>query len=262
MEKQREKAMILKNKTIVVTGAAGGLGRAFSLKFAAEGANVVCADISDASETVNLVKKAGGTALCVKVDITNEKSAIAMCQAAEDAYGGIDGIINNAAIYAGIAMEPFHRIDEKEWDRVMNVNAKGTWMCCKAVYPYLIKRGGGSIVNIASASILEGNPFFAHYTASKGAVWALTRSVSRVVGEQGIRCNSITPGYTMTAASRGLAGDPESFQKNYDYSIQTRAIHRAMEAEDVVGTALFLVSDDSVFLTGQNLNVDGGCINY
>jgi 3-oxoacyl-[acyl-carrier protein] reductase len=254
--------MILKDKTIIVTGAAGGLGRAFSLRFAAEGANVVCADIADASETVSLVKSAGGSALSVKVDITKAESTDVMCQAAEDAFGGIDGIVNNAAIYAGIAMEPFHRIEDAEWDRVMNVNAKGTWQCCKSVYPYLIKRGGGSIVNIASASILEGNPFFAHYTASKGAVWALTRSVSRVVGEQGIRCNSITPGYTMTDASKGLAGDPEAFQKNYDYSIQTRAIHRAMEADDVVGTVLFLLSDDSAFMTGQNLNIDGGCINY
>jgi 3-oxoacyl-[acyl-carrier protein] reductase len=254
--------MILKDKTIIVTGAAGGLGRAFSLRFAAEGANVVCADIADAAETVRLIQDAGGSALRVKVDITKAESTDAMCKAAEDAFGGIDGIVNNAAIYAGIAMEPFYRIEDAEWDRVMSVNAKGTWQCCKSVYPYLLKRGSGSIVNIASSSILEGNPFFAHYTASKGAVWALTRSVSRVVGEQGIRCNSITPGYTMTDASKGLAGDPESFQKNYDYSIQTRAIHRAMEATDVVGAALFLLSDDSAFMTGQNLNVDGGCINY
>ena len=254
--------MILKDKVIIVTGAAGGLGRAFSLRFAAEGASVVCADIADASETVNMIKADGGSALCVKVDITSEESTLTMCKAAEDNFGGIDGIVNNAAIYAGLTMEPFHLIDEKEWDRVMNVNAKGTWICCKMVYPFLVKRGGGSIINIASASILEGNPFFAHYTASKGAVWALTRSVSRVAGEQGIRCNSITPGYTMTEASKGLAGDPESFQKNYDYSIQTRAIHRAMEADDVVGAALFLLSDDSEFMTGQNLNIDGGCINY
>ena len=254
--------MILKGKTIIVTGAAGGLGRAFSLRFAKEGANVICADIADASETVNMIKSEGGSALCVKVDITSEESTLAMCKAAEDNFGGIDGIVNNAAIYAGLTMTPFHLIEEKEWDRVMNVNAKGTWICCKMVYPFLIKRGGGSIVNIASSSILEGNPFFAHYTASKGAVWALTRSVSTIVGEQGIRCNSITPGYTMTEASKGLAGDRESFLKNYNFSIQTRAIHRAMEAEDVVGTALFLLSDDSIFMTGQNLNIDGGCVNY
>ncbi|MDR1816488.1 MAG: SDR family oxidoreductase [Clostridiales Family XIII bacterium] len=254
--------MKLKDKTIIVTGAAGGLGRAFSLRFAEEGANVVCADVKDAAETVALITDAGGSALSVSVDITGAASVEAMCKAAADAYGGIDGLVNNAAIYAGLTMEPFHEIKESDWDKVMAVNAKGTWLCCKYVYPYLIKRGGGSIVNIASASILEGNPFFAHYTASKGAVWALTRSVSRVVGEQGIRCNSITPGYTMTDASKGLAGDPESFQKNYDYSIQTRAIHRAMEAGDVVGAALFLLSDDSAFVTGQNLNVDGGCINY
>ena len=254
--------MRLKDKVIIVTGAAGGLGRAFSQRIAAEGGNVVCADIADASETVAMIKADNGEASCVQVDITDYASVQSMCKFAEDKYGGIDGIVNNAAIYAGIAMEPFHLIEEDEWDRVINVNVKGTWLCCKAVYPYLIKRGGGSIVNIASSSILEGNPFFAHYTASKGAVWALSRSISRVVGEQGIRCNSISPGYTMTDASKNLAGDPESFRKNYDYSIQTRAIHRAMEADDVVGGVLFLLSDDSAFLTGQNLNIDGGCINY
>ena len=254
--------MVLKGKVVIVTGAARGLGSAFSIRFAAEGAKVVCADISDASETVSHILAAGGEAICVNVNITDYSSVQAMCKTAEEAYGGIDGIVNNAAIYAGIAMEPFHLIEEDEWDRVFSVNVKGTWLCCKAVYPYMVKRGGGSIVNIASSSILEGNPYFAHYTASKGAVWALSRSISRVVGEQGIRCNSVTPGYTMTEASKSLAGDPESFKRNYDYSIQTRAIHRAMEADDLVGGVLFLLSDDSVFMTGQNMNIDGGCIHY
>ncbi|MCL2493090.1 MAG: SDR family oxidoreductase [Clostridiales bacterium] len=254
--------MILRDKVILVTGAAGGLGRAFAQRFAAEGASVVCADIKGASETVRLIEEAGGKAIALSVDITDAESVREMCDAAVSACGGIDGLVNNAAIYAGLSMKPFHEIDEDEWDRVMAVNAKGTWLCCKIVYPYLIRRGGGSIVNIASASILEGNPFFAHYTASKGAVWALTRSVARTAGEHGVRCNSITPGYTMTDASKGLAGSPEDFQKNYDYSIQARAIHRAMEAGDVVGGVLFLLSDDSAFITGQNLNIDGGCIHY
>jgi len=256
------KSMLLKDKVIIVTGAAGGLGHAFSVRFAKEGAKVICADIADASGTVSIIKADGGEAACVRVDISDYTDVQAMCKTADDAYGGIDGIVNNAAIYAGIAMAPFHLIEEAEWDRVYDVNAKGTWLCCKAVYPYMIRRGGGSIVNIASSSFLEGNPFFAHYTSSKGAVFALSRSISRVVGEQGIRCNSVTPGYTMTDASKSFDCDPESFQRNYDYSIQTRAIHRAMEAEDVVGVVLFLLSDDSAFMTGQNLNIDGGCIHY
>jgi NAD(P)-dependent dehydrogenase (short-subunit alcohol dehydrogenase family) len=117
-------------------------------------------------------------------------------------------------------------------------------------------------VNISSASILEGNPYFAHYVASKGAVWALTRSIARNVGEYGIRANSITPGYTMTEASRGLAGDPESFKKNYDDNIAARAIKRAMDAGDVTGAVWFLLNDESAFITGQNINVDGGSIHY
>ena len=254
--------MILKDKVIIVTGAAGGLGRAFSVRFAAEGAKVVCADIADVSETVALSAGAGGEAIGVVVDISDYASVQAMCKAAEDKYGGIDGLVNNAAIYAGIAMEPFYLIEEDEFDRVMTVNVKGTWLCCKAVYAYMVKRGGGSIVNISSASVLEGNPNFAHYTASKGAVWALSRTISRVCGEHGIRCNSVTPGYTMTEASKGLVSDPETFKRNYDYAIGTRAIHRPMEAEDLVGGVVFLLSDDSAFLTGQNLNIDGGCIHY
>ena len=114
--------MFLKDKVIIVTGAAGGLGREFSMKIAQEGAKVVCADIADASETVRLIEESGNEAICVSVDITDYKKIQAMCQAAEDAFGGIDGIVNNAAIYAGISMEPFHLVEEDEWDRVINVN--------------------------------------------------------------------------------------------------------------------------------------------
>ncbi|MDR1028022.1 MAG: SDR family NAD(P)-dependent oxidoreductase, partial [Clostridiales Family XIII bacterium] len=202
--------MGIKDKVIVVTGAAGGLGQAFSVRFAREGAKIVAADLADTSETVARSIEAGGRAIGVRADITDAESVREMCARAEAEFGGIDGLVNNAAIYAGLKMAPFDRIDEKDWDLVMNVNVKGAWIVSKEVFPYMKKRGGGSIVNISSASVLEGNPYFTHYVASKGAVWAMTRSISRTAGEYSIRVNSITPGYTMTEASKGLAGDPES----------------------------------------------------
>jgi 3-oxoacyl-[acyl-carrier protein] reductase len=249
-------------KNIIITGAAGGLGQAFALNFAKRGAAIAAVDMADCSKTVALVKEAGGECVGISADVTKDASVAAMCAEADATLGGIDGLVNNAAIYAGLKMAPFDQIDEKDWDRVFAVNVKGVWLCSKAVLPYLKKRGGGSIVNISSASILEGNPYFAHYVASKGAVWALTRSISRNAGEYGIRVNSVTPGYTMTDASKGLAGDPESFKKNYEDNIAARAIQRAMDAVDVVGAVWFMMKDDSAFITGQNLNVDGGSIHY
>jgi len=255
--------MILKGKTIIVTGAASGLGHSIALKCAAEGASVVCADIDDTAETVALVKEGGHEAMGVKVNITQTAAIEAACSAAESAYGGIDGLVNNAAISKGLMMKKFHEIDEAEWDRVMNVNAKGTWLCCKTVYPWLIKRGGGSIVNISSSSILEGSPFLTHYIASKAAVWGMTRSISRAAGEYNIRCNSVTLGFTLTeSVKQDVAADPAGFQYAVEYAIKTRAIHRSSEPEDIVGGVAFLLSDDSAFITGQNLNIDGGCINY
>ncbi len=254
--------MDLIGKTIIVTGAAGGLGRAFALRLASEGALVVMADTADCTTTADQIRQTGGRCIATKTDVTDEESVRAMCRKAAGEAGGIDGIVNNAAIYANLKMAPFDEISPDDWDRVFNVNVKGVWICCKEVYPFMKERGGGSIVNISSASILEGNPYFAHYVASKGAVWALTRSIARNVGQHNIRANTITPGYTMTEASKGLAGSPEAFKRNYDDNIAARALHRAMEAEDVVGAALFLLGDESRFITGQNLNVDGGAVHY
>jgi 3-oxoacyl-[acyl-carrier protein] reductase len=254
--------MGMDRKNIIVTGAAGGLGQAFALNFAKNGAAVAAVDLVDCSKTVALVRDAGGECIGVNADVTKESSVSAMCAEVDERLGGIDGLVNNAAIYAGLKMAPFDLIEEKDWDLVFNVNVKGVWLCSKAALPYLKKRGSGSIVNISSAAVLEGNPYFAHYVASKGAVWALTRSIARNVGEYGIRANSITPGYTMTDASKGLAGDPDSFKKNYEDNIAARAIKRAMEANDVVGAVWFLLSDESAFITGQNINIDGGSIHY
>jgi NAD(P)-dependent dehydrogenase (short-subunit alcohol dehydrogenase family) len=255
--------LLLADKVVIVTGAAGGLGRAFAVKFAAEGAKVVCVDLADADRTAGLIRDAGGEAAVVVADVTDAMAVEAMCRSAADAYGGIDGLVNNAAISAGLKPRPFYDIDEGEWDRVMAVNAKGTWLCCKVVYPHLVRRGGGSIVNISSSSLLEGMAGLTHYIASKGAVWAMTRSIARAVGAQGVRCNSITLGFTLTEGARqGMEADPEGFKEILDHAAQARAIPRSELPEDVVGGAAFLLSDESAFITGQNLNIDGGGVHY
>lgn len=253
--------MNLNGKVIIVTGGARGIGQQYCQKLASEGAKVVCADILDSTETVELVKAAGGECIAVSVDVTSKESTEAMAKAAVDAYGKIDVLVNNAALYGGLKMAPFYELDEDEWDKVFRINVKGVWNCCKAVFPYL-KDKGGSIINIASTSILQGVPLLCHYVASKGAVWSMTRTLANELGAYNIRVNSVTLGYTLTDASMSLSDDEESFNANYNRNINDRAIKRGMMPEDVVGTIAFLASDDSSFITGQNLNVDGGSTHY
>ena len=167
-------------KVVIVTGAAGGLGRAFAQGFSAQGARLVVADIDQAgvSETAAMLTASGEKAIAVTVDVTNKESTDALAQAALDAYGQIDVLINNAAIYATLTRKPFTEIDPAEWDRVMNVNVKGAWLCSASVYP-LMAQPGGRIINIASATVFSGSPLWMHYVASKGAVIGLTRVMAR-----------------------------------------------------------------------------------
>lgn len=185
-----------------------------------------------------------------------------MAERTVQAYGRVDVLVNNAGLYGGLKMKSFDIIPEEEWDRVLAVNTKGVWQCCKAVYPHMRKQGSGSIINMASASILQGVPFLSHYVASKGAVWAFTRSLSREIGEFGIRVNSISPGYTATQASKEISDDPVKFEANQRVNIESRVIRRTMMPEDLEGAVIFLASDDSSFISGQNINVDGGSVHY
>ncbi len=253
--------MGLKGKTVIVTGGARGIGQKYCLKLASEGANVVCADILDPAETVKLVEEAGGVCMGVHVDITDVASTEAMAKSAFDRFGAIDALVNNAALYGGLKMAPFYELDEDEWDKVFRINVKGTWHVCKAVFPYM-KEKGGSIINISSTSIIQGVPLLCHYVASKGAVWSMTRTLANELGEYNIRVNSVTIGYTLTDASMSLSDNKEDFDANYNRNISDRALKRGMMPDDVVGTIAFLASDDSAFITGQNLNVDGGSTHY
>lgn len=239
--------------TVLITGAAGGLGRAFALGFAARGYAIAAADIDAAGtqETVRRVRQAGAEAAAFTVDVTDTASTDALAKdAAEFAGGSIAVLINNAAIYATVTRTPFEEIDPDEWDKVMNVNLKGPWMVSRAVSPFL---GAGSrVINLASATVYSGSEQWAHYVASKGGVIALTRVMAKELGRREITVNTIAPGFTLTEASLGLMENASS------YGVDRGALKRASQPEDIVGAALFLAGEDSSFITGQTLVVDGG----
>jgi NAD(P)-dependent dehydrogenase (short-subunit alcohol dehydrogenase family) len=254
--------MRLAGRVAIVTGAARGIGQTLALRLAREGATVIAADKSDVCETTDKIRGFAGNVKGVCVDVANAASTRTMAEQTAQAYGRIDVLVNNAALWGGLKMKGFDEIPEEEWDQVFAVNTKGVWQCCKAVYPLMRRQNAGSIINISSASILQGVPFLGHYVASKGAVWAFTRSLSRELGPFGIRVNSITPGYTATQASKEITDDPEKFEANNRVNIDSRVMPRAMMPEDIEGAVVFLASDDSSFISGQNLNVDGGSVHY
>ena len=239
----------LSGKRVVITGAAGGLGRAFAEGFAAAGAIVMAADVNAAglAETAHLT---GGHAQTV--DVTSAASCTALAAAAQARMGGVDILINNAAIYAGLERAPMEDLDEAVWDRVMAVNVKGLWQVSRALSPLLRQAGAGAIVNVASATVFSGSPQWLHYVASKGAVIAMTRAMAREMGDDNVRVNVIAPGFTLTEASMNLMEDAAS------YGVTRGALKRASQPQDMVGAALYLASPLAGFVTGQTLIVDGG----
>jgi len=245
--------MQLAGKRIIVTGAARGLGRAFCLHLAAQGARVLAADIQAelAQETAALARESGGEAIALRVNVASEAETQHMAARAIELWGGIDGLVNNAAIYAGIVRRPFDEIPPDEWDRVMEVNVKGVWLCARAVVPYMRDQRGGAIVNIASEVAFSGSHHLAHYVASKAAVVGLTRALARELGQWNIRVNALAPGFTDTEASRQLADVTK-----YDTSLTP--LGRIGQPEDLLGALTFLLSDASAFITGQTLLVNGG----
>ncbi|MGW0040392.1 SDR family NAD(P)-dependent oxidoreductase [Rhodococcus sp. NPDC003348] len=240
-------------RTVLITGGAGGLGRAFALGFAGRGHRVAVADIdgAGAQETARLAGDLGAEATALTVDVTSVDSTDAMAAAvAEFGGGSIDVLVNNAAIYAGVTRSPFEQIDPAEWDRVMAVNLKGPWMCARACSPYL--ESGSRVVNVSSATVYSGSEQWMHYVASKGGVVAMTRVMAKELGRRSITVNAIAPGFTLTEASYGLIEGAEN------YGVDRGAIKRASRPEDIVGAALFLASEESSYITGQTLVVDGG----
>ena len=247
----------LGGKTVVVTGGGHGIGRAYSERFGREGARVVVAELDEAAarDVADNIERAGGEALAVPTDVATWSSAQAMAERAVERFGGIDGLVNNAAIFSTIpiARVGFEQIDEGEWDRVMEVNVKGVWLCCRAVVPAMRRRGGGSIVNIASGTVFNGTPTRVHYVASKAAVVGITRVLSRELGGDNIRVNAIAPGNTLSEENPS----PEILRMR-EAAGSARSLKRVQRPDDIVGSVLFMLSDDAAFITGQTLLVDGG----
>ena len=245
-------------KTAIVTGAARGLGREYAVRLAAGGAAVVATDIADCGATVSAVEGAGGQALAVTVDVTDAASALAMADATLDRFGRIDILVNNAALYGALHGGRFEQLDGDEWDRCMAVNVKGLWHCCKAVVPAMREAGGGSIINIASVAALAGLPYALHYTTSKGAVIGLTRGLARELGRDGIRVNTVAPNMVMTEGTAEFFADKA--ERAAEVIRGNQALRKNLEVEDLSGTILYLAGDDSAFVTGQTISVDGGTV--
>jgi len=186
--------MRLKDRVVVVTGGGIGIGRAYSLGLAAEGARVVVADIADPKPTVKEIETRGGQALAVECDVSKESETLRMAAEALSRFGRIDVLVNNAAIYAPLQRRSFMEIPVEEWDRVMAVNLRGLFLCARAVFPAMKAQGKGKIINISSGTFFKGIPHFIHYTTSKGGVVGFTRSLARELGEFGIRVNAVAPG--------------------------------------------------------------------
>lgn len=247
----------LDGKTAVITGAARGIGAEMAKRMAQEGANVVVTDVLDTQATVEDIRKAGGSAIGLSVNVTSDDDLTAMVEATEKEFGSLNILVNNASIFAALEPKPFLQIDNDEFDKVMTVNARGVHQATKAVVPAMLRGGGGKIVNIASGTFFYGPPGLSHYTASKGAVIAMTRCHGRELGEKNIQVNAIAPGLTESEALKGHTG----FDPARGPTVQSRSIKREMVPEDLMGSLMYLITPDSNFVTGQTLNVDGGKVN-
>ena len=247
----------LKGQVAIITGGGRGLGKAFALRFAEEGAKLLLPDISleRAEGVAKEIRAKGGQAVAMETDISDEAATRIMAGKVTQLYGRADILLNNAAVYYGLVGTQWDSWTVEDWDRIFKVNVRGTWLCCKAIAPLMIKQNRGKIINIASGIIKSpAGAGQLPYASSKAAVKTMTELLARALGSSGINVNAIAPGYTNTEASLTLG----NVEKSFELAIGAQSIHRQEMPEDLVGTAVFLASKDSDFITGQVIVVDGG----
>jgi 3-oxoacyl-[acyl-carrier protein] reductase len=252
-------SQVLKDKVAIITGAGRGIGKAFALRFAEEGAKIFIPDISleRAESAVNEIRSRGGAAEAILTDVSDEKSTQKMAEKVMELYGQVDILINNAAIWYGLNITAWDGWKSEDWDRIFSVNVKGIWLCCKAIVPHMVKAKKGKIINIASnVARVPAAQAFLPYACSKGAVYILTQALARALGESGINVNAIAPGYTASEASLGQRDSEATFK----LATSEQSLKRREQPLDLVETAVFLASSGSDFISGQTIFVDGGTV--
>jgi NAD(P)-dependent dehydrogenase (short-subunit alcohol dehydrogenase family) len=251
--------MQLKDKVAIITGSARGLGKEFATRFVKEGAKVVVCDILDCKPTASELRAQGAEVLDLKTDVTSEKDTADMVRQTVERFGRIDILVNNAAVYGAIEnknfVRPFEEITVSDWDKMMAVNIKGIFLCCKAVSPVMKKQREGKIVNIASTVALAGPPQFLHYTTSKGGVVSMTKGLARALGEFNINVNAVAPGMTMTEATRSTLN---KMQKETENVFASQILKRQTRPDHISGAVVFLCSQDAEQITGQILAINAG----
>lgn len=247
---------MLQGKVAIVTGAAQGIGRAYAVALAREGAQVVVADVAEAAaaETAALIRAEGHDAEFVRTDVSDSQSAAAMAGAAADRFGGVDILVNNAALFQGLPSESMLDMPEARWNQVLAVNTTGPFLVSRAVVPLMRRRGGGVIINQTSTAAYIGTPNRMNYNVSKAAIIPMTKTMARELSAYGIRVNAIAPGPIATEALKGVP------QEALDRIAAAQCIKRIGQPEDLVGTLIFLASDMSAWMSGQVIAVDGGNI--
>jgi len=244
------------DKVIIVTGAGRGLGRAYADRLASEGARIAIAEIDPSAGRMAAeeLSKTGADAVFIETDVSSKEATDRMTATVLDRWGQIDGLVANAGLANSVGGATYDEISVAEWDRIMEVNVRGTWLTCRAVAPHMQRRRKGSIVTISSDTAMWGSPKLLHYVTSKGAIEAFTRAMARELGSSGVRINCVAPGLLNNDATRGVPGAKR------EWNIQNRAIQREGTVDDIVGVISFLLSDDASFITGQLIVADGGLV--